>query len=48
MGAAETGIRERGGTRVALDVFGSNLAARSLWDSLVYEVLATSMLKDVQ
>jgi len=39
--------RERGGTRVALNVFGPNLTARSLYDSLGYEVLATSMFKDV-
>ena len=47
MEAAEEWTRERGGTRVALNVFGPNLAARSLYDSLGYEVLATSMFKDV-
>jgi GNAT superfamily N-acetyltransferase len=47
MEAAELWAREQGGTRVALNVFGPNLAARSLYDSLGYEVLATSMFKDI-
>jgi ribosomal protein S18 acetylase RimI-like enzyme len=47
MEAAEEWTRERGGTRVALNVFGPNFAARSLYDSLGYEVLATSMFKDI-
>jgi GNAT superfamily N-acetyltransferase len=47
MEAAEEWTRERGGTRVALNVFGPNLSARSLYDSLGYEVLATSMFKDI-
>ena len=47
MEAAEQWTRERGGTRVALNVFGPNLTARSLYDSLGYEVLATSMFKDI-
>lgn len=47
MEAAEEWTRERGGTRVALNVFGPNLVARSLYDSMGYEVLATSMFKDV-
>jgi len=47
MVAAEEWTRERGGTRVALNVFGPNLIARSLYDSLGYEVLATSMFKDI-
>jgi ribosomal protein S18 acetylase RimI-like enzyme len=47
MEAAEEWTRERGGTRVALNVFGPNLVARSLYDSLGYEVLATSMFKDI-
>jgi ribosomal protein S18 acetylase RimI-like enzyme len=46
MEAAEEWTRARGGTRVALNVFGPNLTARSLYDSLGYEVLATSMFKD--
>ena len=48
MEAAEEWTRERGGTRVALNVFGPNLVARSLYDSLGYEVLATSMFKDIK
>jgi GNAT superfamily N-acetyltransferase len=47
MEAAEEWTRERGGTRVALNVFGPNLTARSLYDSMGYEVLATSMFKDI-
>lgn len=47
MEAAEEWTRERGGTRVALNVFGPNLTARSLYDSLGYEVLATAMFKDL-
>jgi GNAT superfamily N-acetyltransferase len=47
MEAAEAWTRERGGTRVALNVFGPNLVARALYDSLGYEVLATSMFKDL-
>jgi len=47
MQAAEEWTRERGGTRVALHVFGPNLTARSLYDSLGYEVLETSMFKDI-
>jgi ribosomal protein S18 acetylase RimI-like enzyme len=47
MEAAEEWTRARGGRRVALNVFGPNLTARSLYDSLGYEVLATSMFKDI-
>jgi ribosomal protein S18 acetylase RimI-like enzyme len=47
MEAAEAWTRERGGTRVALNVFGPNLTARALYDSLGYEVLATAMFKDI-
>jgi GNAT superfamily N-acetyltransferase len=47
MEAAEEWTRERGGRRVALNVFGPNLTARSLYDSLGYEVLSTSMFKDI-
>lgn len=47
MQAAEQWTREHGGTRVGLDVFGPNLAARSLYDSLGYEVLVTEMFKDL-
>ena len=47
MEAAEEWTREHGGTRVALNVFGPNMVARSLYDSLGYEVLDTSMFKDI-
>ncbi len=47
MEAAEVWTREQGGTRIALNVFGPNLTARSLYDSLGYEVLATAMFKDL-
>jgi ribosomal protein S18 acetylase RimI-like enzyme len=47
MEAAETWSREHGGTRVALNVFGPNLIARALYDSLGYEVQATSMFKNL-
>jgi len=48
MEAAEEWTREHGGTRVALNVFGPNLTARSLYDSLGYEALTTSMFKDLK
>ncbi|HEY5437543.1 MAG TPA: GNAT family N-acetyltransferase [Acidimicrobiales bacterium] len=47
MEAAEEWTRERNGTRLALNVFGPNLTARSLYDSLGYEVMSTSMFKDL-
>ncbi len=47
MEAAEEWTRDHGGSRIALNVFGPNLTARSLYDSLGYEVLATAMFKDL-
>ncbi|MFI5035541.1 MAG: GNAT family N-acetyltransferase [Acidimicrobiales bacterium] len=47
MEAAKRWTRERGGTRVALNVVGPNVVARSLYDALGYRVLATAMYKDV-
>jgi ribosomal protein S18 acetylase RimI-like enzyme len=47
MEAAEEWTRERNGTRLGLSVFGPNLTARSLYDSLGYEVMATAMFKDL-
>ncbi|HUZ40073.1 MAG TPA: GNAT family N-acetyltransferase [Acidimicrobiales bacterium] len=47
MEAAETWTREHGGTRVALNVFGPNVIARALYDSLGYEVQTTSMFKEL-
>jgi ribosomal protein S18 acetylase RimI-like enzyme len=47
MEAAEAWTRDRGGTRVGLNVFGPNVVARSLYDSLGYQVMATAMFKDL-
>jgi len=47
MEAAEVWTRAHGGTRVALNVFGPNLIARALYDSLGYEVQAISMFKEL-
>ena len=47
MEAAEEWTRQHGGTRIALNVFGPNVVARSLYDSLGYEVQTTSMFKDL-
>ncbi|MEO9181126.1 MAG: GNAT family N-acetyltransferase [Acidimicrobiales bacterium] len=46
MEAAEEWTRERNGRRLGLKVFGANFIARSLYDSLGYEVMATAMFKD--
>jgi len=47
MQAAEAWTAEHGGTRVGLSVMGPNTVARSLYDSLGYEVMATGMYKDL-
>ena len=47
MQAAEEWSRSRGAKRIALNVFGHNVAARSLYDSLGYGVVATQMSKDL-
>ncbi len=47
MESAEGWTRERGGRRLGLNVFGPNTVARALYDSLNYQVFATSMFKDV-
>ncbi len=47
MEAAETWTAEHGGQRIGLNVFGPNTVARSLYDSLGYQVMATSMYKDL-
>jgi len=47
MEAAETWALEQGGQRIALNVFGPNVVARGLYDSLGYQVMATSMFKDL-
>jgi ribosomal protein S18 acetylase RimI-like enzyme len=45
--AAEDFVAAHGGTRIALNVFGPNRAARSLYESLDYQVRAVSMFKDL-
>jgi len=47
MEAAEAWTKEHGGQRIALNVFGPNTVARSLYDSLGYQVMATAMFKDL-
>lgn len=47
MQAAEEWTIAHGGRRIALSVFGSNDLARELYDSLGYQVMATSMFKDL-
>jgi GNAT superfamily N-acetyltransferase len=47
MEAAEAWTREHGGTRIALNVFGPNTVARSLYDSMGFGVMATQMYKDL-
>jgi ribosomal protein S18 acetylase RimI-like enzyme len=48
MELAEAWTRDRGGTRVGLNVFGHNVVARSLYDALGYQVMATVMFKDLE
>ena len=45
--AVEQWARDHGATRIALNVFGPNVVARSLYDSLDYRVMATVMYKDI-
>lgn len=45
--AAEAWTRANGGRKIGLNVFGPNAVARSLYDSLGYEVMATNMVKDL-
>jgi ribosomal protein S18 acetylase RimI-like enzyme len=47
MESAENWVRERGGTRLALNVFGHNSVARGLYDSLGYRKQAIQMFKDL-
>jgi ribosomal protein S18 acetylase RimI-like enzyme len=47
MEAAEAWTLERGGSRISLNVFGPNAAARSLYDSMGFAVMATQMYKDL-
>jgi GNAT superfamily N-acetyltransferase len=47
MECAERWTREHGGSRIGLNVFGPNVVARRLYDSLGYRVMATTMFKDL-
>lgn len=47
MEAAEAWSQARGGARISLNVFGPNVVARRLYDSLGYQVMATVMYKDL-
>ncbi len=47
MEEAEIWVRSRGGTRLNLNVFGHNIVARSLYDSLGFRTQATRMFKDL-
>ncbi len=47
MEAAEQFVREAGGRRLALNVFGSNTVARNLYESLDFQVVAQRMAKDL-
>lgn len=48
MECAEEWVRHRGGTRLALNVFGYNTPARRLYESLGFVELAISMFKDLE
>ena len=45
--AAEEFVTAHGGTRLALNVFGPNRVARSLYESMDYQVRAIGMFKDL-
>jgi len=47
MQAAEEYVRSEGGTRLALNVFGPNTVARTLYESMGYSVLAIGMKKEL-
>jgi ribosomal protein S18 acetylase RimI-like enzyme len=47
MKLTEDWVRERGGTRLTLNVFGHNVVARGLYDSLGYRTQAMQMFKDL-
>lgn len=47
MQAAEDFVRESGGQRLALNVFGPNTVARRLYESMHYRVITQSMMKDL-
>jgi ribosomal protein S18 acetylase RimI-like enzyme len=47
MTAGEEFVKAHGGTRLALNVFGPNRVARSLYESMDYQTMAISMFKDL-
>ena len=47
MEAAERFVRDAGGQRLALNVFGPNTVARNLYESLEFHVVAQFMAKDL-
>jgi ribosomal protein S18 acetylase RimI-like enzyme len=47
MQAAEEFVKSRGGTKLALNVFGPNRIARGLYESMGYQVMAVSMRKEL-
>jgi ribosomal protein S18 acetylase RimI-like enzyme len=47
MVAAEEYATAHGGSRLALNVFGPNVVARKLYESMDYQVMAVSMFKDL-
>ena len=47
MQAAEAFVKEQGGAYLGLNVFGHNHVARSLYDSLGYQTMATTMRKEL-
>ncbi len=47
MQAAEDYVRSQGGTKLTLNVFGPNLVARGLYESMGYSVLAVGMRKNL-
>lgn len=46
--AVEAFVREHGGTRIGLSVFGSNEIAQALYRSLDYSVIAMAMTKELR
>ncbi len=47
MAAAERYVVAHGGRRLGLNVFGPNVVARHLYESMDYRVMAVSMFKDL-
>lgn len=46
MAAAEEFVRDRGGTKLGLSVFGFNTVARYLYESMDYKIVSVSMVKE--